>query len=66
MYKETVEHMLLQCEWRITIWFGLDVGYKVDRQQIATLDKWIKQVCNMVGIEGDLRMMIMTTVPMAC
>ena len=66
MYEETLEHVLLQYEWAIFIWFGLDVGYKVDRQHIFTLDKWIEQKCNMVRIKGDLRIRIMTIVLMAC
>ena len=36
-------------------WYGLDVGYKVDRQQITILDKWLEKVSNMAGVEADLK-----------
>ena len=30
--EETVEHIMLQCEWVKSIWFGIDIEYKVDKQ----------------------------------
>ena len=51
--KETMEHVLLQCEWVGNVWFGLDIGYKVDRQQITTFDKWLGKFCNMKGVEWE-------------
>ena len=38
--KETVEHMMLLCEWVIPVWFGMDIRYKVEKQKITTFDKW--------------------------
>ena len=37
--EETIEHVLLQCEWTLSVWYGLDIGYKVDRQRIKSFDR---------------------------
>ena len=37
--EETVEHALLQCDWTLAVWYGMDIGYKVDRQKITSLDR---------------------------
>ena len=39
--EEIVEHVLLQCEWVVNVWFGLDVQYKMNRQQITMFDRWL-------------------------
>ena len=62
---ETVEHVVLQCEWTLAVWFGLGIGYKVDRQQISSFDRWIEKVIKMDRIEREERMRIMTVIPIA-
>ena len=63
---ETVEHVVLHCEWTLAVWFGLEIGYKVDRQQISSFDRWIEKVIKMDGIGREERMRIMIVIPIAC
>ena len=46
--------------------FSTDLTHITSGTMDLKIDKWIEQVYNMVGIEGDLRVSIMTTVSMAC
>ena len=47
--------MMLLCEWVIPVWFGMDVGYKVEKQKIITFDKWLEMVSQMKGIKEEER-----------
>ena len=64
--EESVEHVLLQCDWTLVVWYGLNVGYRVDRQRITTLDKWIEEVFGMVEKGSEGRRLLLMTVTMAC
>lgn len=39
-HEETIEHCLLLCDWAQMVWFGSDVHYRVDRQQIRSFEEW--------------------------
>ncbi|OMO52400.1 hypothetical protein COLO4_37225 [Corchorus olitorius] len=43
-FEETIEHALLLCDWVDGIWFGMNINYKVNKQQISTLDDWLNTV----------------------
>ena len=47
--EESVEHTLLQCDWTLVVLYGLNIRYRLDRQKITTLDRWIEEVFGMVG-----------------
>ncbi|XWS29091.1 hypothetical protein CRYUN_Cryun25bG0126700 [Craigia yunnanensis] len=36
---EIVEHILLLYEWTQLVWYGLEIGYKVDKQKITSFDR---------------------------
>lgn len=38
---ETIEHLLLFCNWTASVWFGSALSYRVDRQSITTIDEWL-------------------------
>ena len=44
---ETVKHALLLCDWAMVVWYGLDIGYKVDRQKVTSLDRWFEGIFEM-------------------
>ena len=50
----------------IPVWFGLEIGYKMDRQQITTIDKWLGKVCKIKGEDEKDKRWIMTMIPMTC
>lgn len=39
--EESIEHLLLLCQWVATIWFGGSLNYKMDRVGISTLTNWL-------------------------
>ena len=53
--EETIEHVLLQCEWTLPVWYGVEVGYKVERQKITSIDRWFKEVMAMTRKKGQER-----------
>lgn len=40
-YPELIEHLLFLCPWVRGIWFGLPLNYKVNLQEISTIDDWL-------------------------
>ena len=58
--------MLLQCEWATIVWYGLKIGYKVDKQRITSFDKWFEHVCNMGELKDYMKRRIRTAVPIVC
>ncbi|OMO88682.1 reverse transcriptase [Corchorus capsularis] len=51
---QSVEHILLQCPWVETVWFGV-LGLKVDRGSITSLDDWfLAVVSNMKGTREEI------------
>ncbi|OMO55834.1 hypothetical protein COLO4_35856 [Corchorus olitorius] len=38
--NETPEHMLLLCPWTKCVWFGIDLGYRFNREAITTVYEW--------------------------
>ena len=48
--KRKRKHVLLACDWSMTVWFGLGVNYKVNRDQLTSFDEWIGKICNMVDV----------------
>lgn len=43
--EETVEHLLLFCEWTILIWFGSQLQSVPNRGTISSLFGWLEQLC---------------------
>ena len=56
--EETIEQVLLQCEWTLLVWYGLEMGYKVGRQKITSIDRWLKEVMVITREKSKERMRI--------
>ncbi|OMO55184.1 reverse transcriptase [Corchorus capsularis] len=41
---ETVEHLLLTCEWVQGVWFGC-FDYRISKKDVTTFDDWLVEVC---------------------
>ncbi|OMP12130.1 reverse transcriptase [Corchorus capsularis] len=41
-FDETPEHLLLLCPWTRCVWFGTDLGYKLEKESISTFDTWLE------------------------
>ena len=63
---ETVECAFLLCEWTIEVWHGLDIGYKVDRYKVTSLDRWLKGVFGMDVGKKEEKMVLWIFVAMTC
>ena len=37
------------------MWYGVEVGYKVERQKITSIDRWFKEVMAMTRKKGQER-----------
>lgn len=46
--EETIEHVLQQCDRTRAIWFGLDINYKVQKDQVTCFDSWLLDIRKMV------------------
>ncbi|XWS16692.1 hypothetical protein CRYUN_Cryun34aG0112800 [Craigia yunnanensis] len=54
--EETIVHALLLCDWTVVIWHGLDIGYKVDRHIVTSLDRWFEGVIGLAeAIENGIQ-----------
>ena len=42
--SETVEHMLLVCEWTRGVWFNCCWGLKIEKEKLTTIDEWLLQM----------------------
>ena len=49
-YPELIEHLLFLCPWVRGIWFGLPLNYKVNLQEISTIDDWLLLVSSKLNV----------------
>ncbi|KAL7243729.1 hypothetical protein ACSBR1_016032 [Camellia fascicularis] len=44
---ESIEHLLFHCPWTRTVWFGSDLGIRVDMQVCNSVAEWTYSIMNM-------------------
>ena len=64
--EETVEHALLQCDWALAVWYGMNIGYKVDRQKITSLDRWFEEVVGLWEKDKEGKEFVLRSIAVAC
>ncbi|OMP07498.1 hypothetical protein COLO4_07290 [Corchorus olitorius] len=64
--EESVEHLLLCCDWVQKVWFGSSLAYHVDRQSITSFDFWLVGIFEMSSIKALDKMIMQTRVAFIC
>ena len=54
---ETIEHMLLLCEWTKGCWFEGCHGIKIEKIGMSSFDKWLLGVINDLKGKGSMNVM---------
>ncbi|OMO84089.1 hypothetical protein COLO4_22232 [Corchorus olitorius] len=57
-YDETIEHLLLSCDWTRGIWLSI-CGLQIDKQSISTFDDWLASVVKKLQGLSDAGQMIL-------
>lgn len=52
--EETIEHVLLLCNWSEYVWYGA-LGFKIDAEGIITIDEWLLRIFELKNLKGELR-----------
>ncbi|OMO52011.1 reverse transcriptase [Corchorus capsularis] len=52
-YDESIEHLLLLCDWTRVVWFGV-CGLHFDLEKITTFDDWFLKICHSLDEKGDI------------
>ncbi len=64
-HDETVEHMVLQCEWTHLIWF-VCLDYKPHNAAIQTFDKWLIEFCCALPHTQENKNFIISSIAYTC
>lgn len=54
-YPESVEHMLFLCPWVLGVWFGIPLSYKVNLEEIYTIDDCLLLVSTKLNVNQASR-----------
>ncbi|PRQ24859.1 putative reverse transcriptase zinc-binding domain-containing protein [Rosa chinensis] len=59
---ETIEHIILLCPIAICTWFACSLNYKINVQEITSVDRWIEQILKLAGPHKELQKSCLTTI----
>ncbi|OMO55679.1 reverse transcriptase [Corchorus capsularis] len=62
---ETVEHLLLTCDWTRGVWFSI-CGLMIDKQSITSFDVWLWNLCNSLQESLDEAMPMISMIAFTC
>ena len=48
------------------VWYGMDIGYKVDRQKITSLDRWLEEVVGLEEKDREGKEHVLRCIAVAC
>lgn len=54
--------MLLTCEWTRVVWFGLGIGYRINRDKISSLDRWVEEIVKDTCKENKMKFLSLIAV----
>lgn len=63
---KSIEHFLLSCKWASAVWFGSDLNYKVNVQQITTFDAWLGDMVQCLTSDKVCRAKVLSYISFTC